>query len=47
MDNITDVIVLVALVLFAVEEARAKGQSLLAWGSILVCIALLWHIIPT
>jgi drug/metabolite transporter superfamily protein YnfA len=47
MDRITDVIVVIALVLFVVEEVRAKGQSLMAWGSILVCLALLWHLIPT
>jgi len=33
---------LVALVLALVDEARAHGQSLVAWAVILICIGLLW-----
>jgi hypothetical protein len=41
---ITDVLVIVALILAAVEELQARGQALLGWAVILVCIALLWHL---
>ena len=45
--NVPDVLVLVALVLAIIEEFRARGQALVVWSVILVCAALLWHLIPT
>lgn len=45
--TIPDVLVIVALILAIVEQFRARGQALLVWAVILVCIALLWSIIPT
>jgi hypothetical protein len=32
----------VAAILALIEEVRAKGESLLAWAVILVCVGLLW-----
>jgi hypothetical protein len=32
----------IALVLAAVDEIQARGQSLTAWAVILIAIALLW-----
>lgn len=43
--GIPDVLFIVGLVLAAVEQARAKGQSLLAWAIIVVCVGLLWHLV--
>jgi hypothetical protein len=40
--SIPTILYVIALVLFIVEELRAKGQSLLAWGAILVAVGLLW-----
>jgi len=45
--SITDAIVIVALILAIVDEFRAKGQALTTWSAILICAALLWHLIPT
>jgi drug/metabolite transporter superfamily protein YnfA len=40
--SVPDVLVILALVLFAVEEMNAKGRAIGWWGAILVCAALLW-----
>jgi hypothetical protein len=44
--NIPDVLVLVALILSVIEQVRARGQSLLTWAVLLVCVALLWGYLP-
>jgi len=44
--GITDVAVIVALVLAAIDQVRAKGQSTTHWSIILICLALLWHLVP-
>jgi len=33
---------IVGLILAAIDEVRARGQSLTGWAVILVCIGLLW-----
>lgn len=32
----------VALILSAIAQAQAKGQSLCCWAVILICVGLLW-----
>jgi hypothetical protein len=44
--SITDVLVIVALILAIIEQFRARGQSLIVWAVILICIALLWGLLP-
>jgi hypothetical protein len=36
------VLFIVALILAAVDELRARGESLTAWAVILIAIGLLW-----
>lgn len=36
------ILLVIALVLAAVDELRARGQSLVAWSAIIICVALLW-----
>ena len=36
------VLTVVALVLALVDELRAKGQSVLGWAVVFLCVALLW-----
>lgn len=45
--GIPDFWVAVGLVLAIIEQVRAKGQSLLAWAVIVVCIGFLWHLVPS
>ena len=33
---------IVGLILAAIDEVRARGQSLTGWAVILICIGLLW-----
>jgi drug/metabolite transporter superfamily protein YnfA len=40
--NVPDIIIVLGLVAFAVEELNAKGRAIGWWGGILVCVALLW-----
>lgn len=40
--GIPEILIIVALILAAIDEFRAQGQSLTAWAVILVCIGLLW-----
>jgi hypothetical protein len=41
--GIPEILFIVALILAIIEEFRArKGQSLISWSVILVCIGLLW-----
>ena len=40
--SIPTLLLIVALVLALVEELRARGESLLAWAVVFMCIALLW-----
>jgi hypothetical protein len=42
--SIVTVLVIVALILAAVDEIRANGQSLTGWAVILLSIALLWPV---
>jgi hypothetical protein len=46
MNTPEDIFFIVALVLAAIEQVRAKGQSLVSWAAIAICVGLLWHIIP-
>ena len=43
--NISDVLFVFALVLGVVEVIRSKGESLLAWAIVLVCVGLLRHLV--
>lgn len=40
--GVPEVLIIVGLILALIEEFRAKGQSLLAWAVVAVCVALLW-----
>jgi hypothetical protein len=40
--SIPIVLFIVALILAAIDEIRARGESLTAWAVILVAIGLLW-----
>jgi hypothetical protein len=40
--SIPELVFIIALVLAAIEQFHAKGQSLICWSVILVCIGLLW-----
>jgi len=40
--TVTDVILVIALVAFVIEEFNAQGKAIGWWGAILVCVALLW-----
>lgn len=42
-----DVIVIVALVASAIEQVRARGKAVAYWVTILICVALLWHLLPS
>jgi drug/metabolite transporter superfamily protein YnfA len=42
MTEAVRIIILIALVAFAIEEFNAQGRALGWWGGILLCIALLW-----
>jgi len=37
-----DVIIVIALVCFIIEQFNAKGRAIGWWGGILLCVALLW-----
>ena len=43
--NIPDILFVVALILAAIDQIRAKGQSLTGWACILIAIGLLWGIL--
>lgn len=36
------ILTIVALVLALVDEFRARGESLVAWAVVFLCVALLW-----
>ena len=36
------VLTIVALVLALVDQAQARGRSLVAWAVVFLCVALLW-----
>jgi uncharacterized membrane protein YtjA (UPF0391 family) len=38
-------VVALALILAAIEQARARGRSLTGWAVIFVCIGLLWGVL--
>ena len=40
--SIPIVLFLVALILAAIEQIRARGQSLLIWAVILIALGLVW-----
>jgi hypothetical protein len=43
--SIPTVVFIVALILAAIDQIRARGQSLTGWAVILVCIGLLWGVL--
>ena len=40
--SIPTVLIIVGLVLALIEEFQSAGRSLLGWGVVFVCVALLW-----
>ena len=42
MNNVPEILFIVALILAVIEQFRAQGQSLIAWAVILVAVGLLW-----
>lgn len=44
--QITDLFVLLALILAAIEQWDAKGRSAIAWAVIILCIVAFWHLLP-
>lgn len=43
--SIPEILFIVALILAAVDQFRARGQSLTGWAVILVCIGLLYGVL--
>jgi hypothetical protein len=43
--TIPTVLYIVGIILAGIELARSRGQSLLAWAVVVVCIGLLWGLI--
>jgi hypothetical protein len=43
--NIPTVAFLVALILALIDEARARGESLVAWAVIAIAVGLLWGVL--
>lgn len=39
---VVTILLVVALVLAAVDEIRARGNALTSWSAIIICVALLW-----
>jgi hypothetical protein len=44
--GIPDLLVVIALVFAAVAQWDAKGRGLIAWAVMLLCVAMLWHLLP-
>jgi len=44
--GLPDLIVVIALVLAAVDVWDSRGRSATAWAVVLVCVSLLWHLLP-
>jgi drug/metabolite transporter superfamily protein YnfA len=42
--SVPDVLIILGLIAFAVEEFNAKGRAIGWWGAILVAVALLWGV---
>lgn len=40
--SIPDVLIIIAVVFFAVEEIEARGRAVGWWGAIILGVALLW-----
>jgi hypothetical protein len=43
--NVPDILFIVALILAVIEQIRARGQSLVIWAVILICVGLLWGLL--
>ena len=41
-----DVIAIIAFVASAIEEVRAEGKAVVYWVTMLICVAILWHLFP-
>jgi hypothetical protein len=46
MNTPEDIFFIVALVASAIEEVRSEGKAVVYWVAILICVGLLWHLVP-